>query len=270
MLDPDIRAYYDLAQERDRLGNELESLELVRSRELLDRFLPRPPARVLDVGGGTGTYAAWLASAGFQVHVVDPVPLHVEQTEKAAADQPEHAFTTALGDARNLYEPDASYDAVLLMGPLYHLTERYDRQQALSEAKRVVRPSGLVLAVAISRFASLLDGLRMGALIDADFSRIVERDLQEGQHRNPHIHAHPDWFTTAYFHRPEELAEEIAESGLQLEAILGIEGPGWLMEHRWRDPLQRDSVLRAARIAEAEPALLGASAHIMAVARNAS
>jgi SAM-dependent methyltransferase len=198
----------------------------------------------------------------------DPMPQHVEQAEHSAAAQPEHTFTAAVGDARNLNASDASYDAVLLMGPLYHLTERADRLRALSEAKRVVTPSGRVLAVAISRFASLLDGLRSGALIDADFSRIVERDLREGQHRNPLLPAHPEWFTTAFFHRPEDLADEVKESRLQLEALLGIEGPGWLMEHRWRDPFQRDSVLRVARAVEAESALLGVSAHLMAVARN--
>jgi hypothetical protein len=139
---------------------------------------------------------------------------------------------------------------------------------ALSEAKRVVRPSGRVLTVGISRFASLLDGLRRGALIDADFSQMVERALREGQHRNPRLDLHPEWFTTAYFHRPEELAVEVTEAGLQLEALLGIEGPGWLMEGRWTDPLQQESVLRAARAVEAESSLLSLSAHILAVARK--
>ncbi len=202
------------------------------------------------------------------MRLVDPVALHIEQARVAAGAQPENPFTAAIGDARSLDEPDNSYDAVLLMGPLYHLTEQAERLMALSEAKRVVRPSGRVLAVSISRFASLLDGLRRGVLIDADFSQMVERDLREGQHRNARLDLHPEWFTTAYFHRPEELAVEVSEAGLQLEALLGIEGPGWLMEERWTDPLQQESVLRAARAVEAERSLLGLSAHILAVARK--
>jgi ubiquinone/menaquinone biosynthesis C-methylase UbiE len=222
MLDPDIRAYYDLARERGRLRDELDSLELVRSRELLGRFLPRPPASVLDVGGGTGIYAAWLARVGYQVRLLDPVPLHIEQAISVAANQPEHVFTAAIGDARNIEEPDDSYDAVLLMGPLYHLTERKDRLRALAEAKRVVGPGGRILSVAISRFASLLDGLRMGALINPDFSRIVDRDLRDGQHRNPRTELHPDWFTTAYFHHPEELATEVRERDWSLKHYSGL------------------------------------------------
>ena len=70
--------------------------------ELLDRLLPGPPARRLDVGGGPGTYAAPLASRGYRVHLVDPVPLHVEQARQAAGRDPASGFTAALGDAREL------------------------------------------------------------------------------------------------------------------------------------------------------------------------
>jgi SAM-dependent methyltransferase len=91
-LDPDIEAHYGLGEERDRLGadTDVPSLELVRTRELLERFLPPAPARVLDVGGGAGAYAAWLAARGYSVHLIDPVPLHVEQALAASARQPDH------------------------------------------------------------------------------------------------------------------------------------------------------------------------------------
>src|SRR5215213_1185118 len=121
MLDPEIRAYYDLAQERDRLRDNPGDLELVRSKELLGRFLPPPPATVLDVEGGAGIYAAWLARESYRVRLIDPVALHVELARAAAGAQPANPFTAAIGDARSLEEPDSSYDAVLLMGPLYHL-----------------------------------------------------------------------------------------------------------------------------------------------------
>src|SRR3954452_9716429 len=116
MLDPEIRAYYEMAQERDRLGDSPGDLELVRSKELLGRFLPPPPATVLDVGGGAGIYAAWLAREGYRVRLIDPVALHVEQARAVAGAQPENPFTAAIGDARSLEEQDSSYDAVFRMG----------------------------------------------------------------------------------------------------------------------------------------------------------
>ena len=184
--DPAIESHYGTGYERSRLfpgGNP--SLEFVRSMELLDRLLPRPPARLLDVGGGPGTYAAPLARRGYRVHLVDPVPLHVEQARQAAGRDPASGFTAAEGDARELSERAESQDAVLLFGPLYHLTEAAQRLQVLAEARRVLRPGGRLLTMAICRFASLLDGLYRGWLDNPDFRPIVDQDLPDGQHRNP-------------------------------------------------------------------------------------
>jgi SAM-dependent methyltransferase len=155
---------------------------------------------------------------------------------------------------------------VLLLGPLYHLTERADRVAALTETRRVVRPGGVVAAAAISRFASLLDGLKYDRLRDAGFRAIVERDLADGQHRNPD--RRPEWFTTAYFHRPEELEAELAEGGLTVEGTFGIEGPGWLLNKVWDDEERHDSVLFAARAVERDPALLALSSHLLAIGRR--
>jgi ubiquinone/menaquinone biosynthesis C-methylase UbiE len=259
-MEEEILDHYGEGIERDRVTGGTSRIEFARTKELLERFLPEPPAFVLDVGGGPGAYAAWLAERGYRVHLVDPVALHVEQAKERGG------FTAALGDARRLDDPDASVDAVLLLGPLYHLTERADRLRALTEAKRVVRPGGIVAAAAISRFASLLDGLLQGYLADPAFRAIVERDLVDGQHRNPD--GRVEWFTTAFFHHPDELRGEVDEAGLELEAIYGVEGPGWLLADRWDDPGGRENVLVAARAIEQEPTLLGLSAHLLAVART--
>jgi SAM-dependent methyltransferase len=268
MIGDDLRRYYEQGRERERLTCSGGTLELVRTQELLQRYLPSPPADILDVGGGPGVYAAWLARAGYRVHLVDPLPLHVEQAAAAAAAQPDHPFTAAAGDARHLDELDASYDATLLFGPLYHLTERAERIAALEEARRVLRPGGLALVVAISRFASLLDGLRQGILGDSEAAQVIERTLRDGQHRNPGLERHPGWFTTSFFHQPAELAAEVAESGLILETLIGIEGPGEFVGNGWDDPQQRPHILRAAQLVEHEVSLLGASAHLLAVARK--
>jgi ubiquinone/menaquinone biosynthesis C-methylase UbiE len=262
-VDPTILAYYDQGDERDRLTSSGETLEFVRTKELLARFLPPPPAAILDVGGAAGAYASWLADAGYDVHLVDPVASHVEEARRVAAAFPQRPFTAAVGDARRLNASDASFDVVLLLGPLYHLVQRTDRITALSEARRVLRRGGIAFAVGISRFASLLDGLRQGMLVDPEFARIVERDLRDGQHRNPDTRS--DWFTTAFFHHPTELVTELQEAGFELRALLGIEGPGWLVRDRWSDAGQREAIVAAARAVEAEPALLGVSAHLLAV-----
>jgi len=230
---------------------------------LLDRLLPAPPARVLDVGGGPGTYAAPLARRGYQVHLVDPVPLHVEQAGQVGSD-PATGFTAAVGDARDLSEPDESQDVVLLFGPLYHLTEAADRQRALAQARRVLRPGGRVLAVAVCRFASLLDGLYQGWLDDPAFRPLVDQDLIDGQHRNPDPVGRPEFFTTAYFHTPDGLRAESELAGFGGVCVYGVEGPGWPLRREWSDPHRREQILFAARAAETQPSLIGFSHHLIA------
>jgi SAM-dependent methyltransferase len=266
-MDPfpeEIVEHYDHEiDEAQRITQGLRQLELLRTREIVRRHLPPAPRRVLDVGGGSGVHAAWLADDGHQVHLIDRVPRHVEQARQGG-------LTAELGDARNLRFASGSFDAVLLFGPLYHLTEGDDRVRALREAARVVVPGGVVFVAAVSRFASLLDGLAREFLFDPDFRPIVERDLREGQHRNPQRRSH--WFTTAFFHHPEELRAELERADLEVVELLGVEGPaGWLPQlgQRWQDAADRELILWSARVVETEPSLLGVSSHLLAVARPA-
>jgi SAM-dependent methyltransferase len=257
-FDEEITAYYQRAEEEGRLRG-WGRLEFVRTQELLTRFLPAPPAVVLDVGGGPGAYAAWLAGLGYEVQLLDPVELHVGQAS-------ELGVTASVGDARALSFGDASADAVLLLGPLYHLPDDDDRARALAEARRVLRPGGVVAAAAISRFASTIDGLQKGYLTAPEFERIVEAVLRDGRHANPDRHER--WFTTAYFHLPDDLAREVRDAGFSLAALLAVEGVGqWLADFDdWLDdPERREVLLRAIRRVEAEPSLLGASPHLLAV-----
>jgi len=268
---PDILSHYAEGVERDRLFQGRSQLERVRTQELLVRHLPPPPAIVLDVGGGPGVYAHWLTAQGYEVHLVDPVPLHVEQAAATGSAAGAHPLASAhVGDARSLERPATSVDAVLLMGPLYHLTARDDRLQALREARRVVRPGGWLCAVGISRFTSLLDGIASGYLADPTFARIVEQDLRDGQHRNPDHH--PGYFTTAFFHHPDALPAEVREAGWAIVETVGIEGPGWWLPKEfadwWDDADRRERLLAAVRTVEREPALLGLGPHLMVVARN--
>jgi ubiquinone/menaquinone biosynthesis C-methylase UbiE len=267
-VDPDIGAHYEHGLEAERLDT-WGRLERERTMALLERHLPPPPARVLDVGGGPGAYAVRLACAAYEVHLVDPVGLHVAQAREASARRPDAPLASAeIGDARALEAPDASADAVLLLGPLYHLPDAGDRRRALAEARRVLRPGGVLAAAAISRFASTIDGLLKGHLESAAFEAIVEADLSDGVHRNPDPAAHPEWFTTAFFHRPDELAEEVRAAGFALDALVAVEGVGAFLPDAgaWLDdPVRRGRLMRAIARVEAEPALLGASPHLLAI-----
>jgi SAM-dependent methyltransferase len=265
MPDEIFRHYQDI-DEGARVSSGLGRLELVRTQEVLLRHLPTEPLRILDVGGATGVHASWLAAEGHNVHVVDLMPHHVQQA--AALSGSRGRVTAEVGDARHLSAEDSSFDVVLLFGPLYHLTDRQDRLRVWAEARRVLRPDGYVFAAGISRFASLFDGLAREFLFDPQFRPIAERDLQDGQHRNPT--EDPRWFTTAYLHLPNEFCDEAEDAGFHVVELVGVEGlAGWLpqLEERWTTREGQEAILFAARAVESEPSLLGLSAHLLLVAR---
>ena len=112
-----LQDFYAAYDEAGRLEVGVFQLEAERTRELLERHLPAAPAVVLDVGGGPGAYAGWLLKRGYTVHLLDVEPRHVEQ---AKLELPAPA-SAVVGDARRLEHRDGCCDAVLLLGPLYHL-----------------------------------------------------------------------------------------------------------------------------------------------------
>ena len=269
-LEGEILDYYQRGDEASRLLQGYGRLEFARTMDILGRYLPEPPAVILDVGGGSGVYAYPMAKCGHEVHLIDVVPLHIEQALQRSIEQPRQPLASVeVGDARKLELPDESVDAVLLFGPLYHLTDVVDRAVALKEALRVLKAGGLVFAAAISRFASTLQGLARDYLEDPEFAAIAERDLIDGQHRNPTDKT--GYFTTAFFHHPDELRSEVKEAGFELKATLAVEGPVWMFHDiatQWEDGKKRQRLLEVIRMIEAEPSMLGTSAHIMAIGRK--
>ena len=266
----DVVEYYERYAEETRLQRGPFQLELERTREILRRVLPAPPARVVDVGGAAGAYSAWLAANGYDVRLLDLSPRLVEEARTRNAALAHKITALDVGDARALPYDSGSADAVLVMGPLYHLPSADDRLAALREALRVLVPGGVVAVAAISRFASALDGVARARAVDPAFVRMRDRDLVDGQHRNDT--SRDDYFTTAYFHRPEELQGELARVGFLDARVLGVEGPAWMVadfDARWADPVLRGDMIDVARAVEAEPAMLGVSAHLLGIGRKA-
>jgi SAM-dependent methyltransferase len=265
----EVLDYYDSYPEEVRLQQGPYRLEYERTREILTRVLPSPPAAIVDVGGAAGAYSVWLASAGFAVHLVDGSNRLVAEAKRRNAGVAHRLASATIGDARALPQRDAVADAVLVMGPLYHLPEEEDRIGALREALRVVKPGGTVIVAAISRYASALDGLIRRLALDPSFKRIRDRDLMDGQHRNETDVN--QYFTTAFLHRPEDLAAEMHRAGLNAVSVRGVEGPSWMLQDfddRWEDEALRNDMLEVARKLECEPSILGASAHLLGVGRR--
>lgn len=259
----DVLAYYGANVEADRLMYGAGAIEFERTKEILGRYL-RPASTIADVGGGVGHYAEWLAEAGHRVELVDPVPLHVELARTRAGDPPR--FDVRQGDARSLPLADESFDAVLLLGPLFHLGEAEHRGQAIREAMRICRPDGYVFAAAISRLAPLLENVRRGR-----FNEGLTNALEEtATGRRVALERRTAPFPDAYFHLPGELEAELTAAGMTSEGVYGVEGPGWLLvgpDELLEDGAVTERIIAAARVCESDQQLAAVSAHLLAVAR---
>lgn len=264
-LAPEILDHYRAFDEAGRLDAGSGPLEFARTREIVSRRLPPGPLDVIDVGGGAGVHAAWLARDGHRVELVDPVAELVARARELGAEM-DPGFTAGLGDARKLPFGDERFDIALLFGPLYHLPEPADRAAALREAHRVLRPGGIAFVAAISRFASLFTGMRKGYLDDPRFFEIVLDDLVTGRHRN--TTADPEYFTTAFFHTPDLLRAELEAAGFGVEAPVAVEGPAWALAgfaERWNDDAWRRCYVTRLRDIETERCIVEASAHVLAI-----
>ena len=258
-----VKEFYENYNEDGRLTRH--DLEYARSKEIISRYLTKDKMKIADIGGASGVYSFWLASLGHGVHLLDLTPKHIEQAKAKAASTGVHLSGYLCADARQLpYESD-SFDIVLEMGPLYHLQSRNDRIAVLRESYRVLRKGCSVICAVISRYASMIDGFKFSFAKDKEFREILANDIVTGCHENPKNIQ--NYFTTAYFHLPNEIKDELEESGFANIELIAVEGFANALntDELFRDQDISPHLLEYLRKTEGAPELIGISGHIIAV-----
>lgn len=266
LISPEIAEFYANTSEEGRLQLGLGPLEFERNKELIGRFLPKKSGLVVDVGGGPGVYSEWLAGKGYQVILVDPVQKHINQAGKRSA-KAKKPFKSLLGAACHLDLADGLADVVILHGPLYHLQSKADRIQAISEAKRILKPKGIALGFAINHSASTIAALLNGFIHSPGIFEMCRAELSSGIHMPPKNM--PGVLPPAYFHRPEELKAEFQEAGLTYLDTFAVEGLIWMDKNYFEtrsESAKKEKVMQLMQITENDPALLSLSPHMMIAA----
>ena len=264
-----IQEYYNTEIEKTRLDLDNFKLEGLRTKEIISRFLTPESLSIADIGGGAGFYSFWLQSLGHRVSLVDLSPKNVELANEYAKQHGTSLASCEVGEATALAFADNHFEMALLMGPLYHLTDKQQRVKALREVRRVLKPGGTIIAAVISRYASFMDGLRRDLVNDDRFEKILLDDLKTGVHLNATDNL--DYFTTAFFHTPREIRSEVSESGLKLEKLVAVESAGWVIDNfteKIKDQGYWAKIQKIIGSVESNEDLIAISPHIIAIARK--
>ena len=270
-----VRGYYASFGEREwaRLENPDDgAIEFEVTCQVLAKYLP-PNARVLDIGGGPGRYTIWLAQHGHDVSLADLCPelLSIARTKIGQAGADAMVGEIVEADARDLsHWGDNSFDAVLSLGPFYHLPDLNDRDRAAAELRRVLRVGGTAFVALMPRYAFLR---RTPAIPDErrhlaqpDFIELV---LKEGVF----INDVPGHFTDGYGVLPEEVSPFFEQHGFTTLALLSTEGIAVngqmaLSELATSDPTVYRAALDVIIRTASDSSILGMAAHLLYVGRR--
>jgi ubiquinone/menaquinone biosynthesis C-methylase UbiE len=216
-----IEKFYDakVVYEWERL--ERHRTEFAVTMQALRDYLPRPSAKILDIGGGPGRYAIALAKQGYNVTLLDISKRCLEFARNKAKETKVRLSEFIHGNATNLKMFSAeSYDAVLLMGPMYHLLSLSEREKALQEARRVLKKEGLIFASFIMRYAVIRWAAKNEPSWILEHQQRVRKLLVTGileEHKE-------NTFTDAYFADPLEIKPLMKSNGFKTMDLIACEG----------------------------------------------
>lgn len=275
-IDKNVLAGYNAGIERDRLRTDLGLIEFERTKELLMETLPKPPSVIYDIGGGYGEYSWWLASLGYEVHLFDISETNIEMSEELGSCYPEVKLAAReVADARGIPRSDSSADAILLMGPLYHIVEKSERLLAIKECFRLLKKNGHLFTAAITPYATLLwatsvFGTRNRLLEEDSFMNMVARELLDGEHIKP-ANSNYRGIGRSHFHSADELKAELSEGGFHSHVVHGVVGGAWLapnIDELWKNANSREALMKTVRMLDTRDDIMGLSTHILAISQK--
>ena len=279
-IDATVLAGYNAGIERNRLREGIGLIEFERTKEILLEKLPPPPAVIYDIGGAYGEYAWWLALRGYEVHLFDLSATNIAMSAELAVEYPGTCLASAtVCDARAIPRPEASADAVLLMGPLYSITEYGERILAIRESRRLLKPGGLLFSAALTPYSVLVSRLavyhendtpKRRELDDPAVMAIIERALEDGCYINPEKKI-ANGIGSSHLHTAKALREELLAGGFGMTVVHGVMGGAWLapnIHELMLNESTRRTLMKTVRLLDTHEEIIGLSGHLLAVSRK--
>lgn len=280
-IDTTVLAGYNAGIERNRLRTGIGIIEFERTKEILLDKLPKPPAVIYDIGGAYGEYSWWLSSLGYEVHLFDLSETNIKMSEELAAEFPGVRLKSAMVcDARSVPRPDKSADAILLMGPLYSITEYEERILAIKESRRLLKDDGVLFCAALTPYSVLVpriamyhedDSRKREELEDPAVLSMIERALTDGCYINPERKI-ANGLGSSHLHTARALRAELARGGFVTNSIHGVMGGAWLapnLEELLENEKTKRVLMRTVRMLDTHEEIIGLSGHLLSVSRKA-
>jgi S-adenosylmethionine-dependent methyltransferase len=262
----DIGAFYDNDPAREHRRLEQNQLEYDLMWRYLERYLPAKGS-ILEIGAATGRYTLELAKRGYQVTAVDLSAGLLEVCQKRIAEAGvEGQVTFVVADARDLSQvTSTAFDAVLMMGPLYHLIMEADRKAALREASDRLREGGIIFTAFLSRFGT------MSHLIRNNPGWIeVQAEVQSVLHDGKRPDDFPRGGFRAYFAPMAEIVPLHETLGFETLTVAGVEPIIGADDESYNklEGQQRQLWLDLLYTVSTEPSIIGASRHVLYVGKK--
>ena len=279
-IDKTVLAGYNAGIERNRLRTGIGRIEFMRTKEILLETLPEAPAVIYDIGGAYGEYAWWLSSLGYEVHLFDLSRTNIGMSAELAEEYPGCSLASAeVCDARSIPRPDKSADAVLLMGPLYSITEYEERLLAIKECRRLLKDDGFLFSAALTPYSVLVsrlavyhedDSKKRRELDDPAVISMIERALADGCYINPERKI-ADGLGSSHLHTAKALKEELFCGGFETRTVYGVMGGAWLapnIEELLEHEETRNVLMKTVRMIDTHEEIIGLAGHLLAVSRK--
>jgi ubiquinone/menaquinone biosynthesis C-methylase UbiE len=269
-----VRRFYEISAQREweRLEHPTQgALEFSINKAWIQKFLPKPGSRVLDIGGGPGRYSIWLAWQGYRVTLADLSPDLLAIARRKAAEEGVELDQVVEANAVDLSRfDDNSFDAILCLGPMYHLLEESDRQAVAGELFRVLNRGGHAFVA----FLNHLGALRAAVNQDIPFFTPYTFDIVKRWHYD-HVMDFPvaGIFSPAWVIHPLDVAPFMERSGFGSVEVISSQSvagdvQGHLALFAERQPELHAWVIdELANIAN-DPTIIGSGWHLLYIGRK--
>ncbi len=265
-----VEMFYNRWPEREWARLDRHPAEFGITMRALRQFIS-PRSNILDIGGGPGRYSIELTKLGHRVTLADVSQELLDLGRKQAELSDVQLAGIFKADARDLrHFQDSSFDSVLCMGPLYHLVQQHERDLAIHECLRVLKPGGTAFFAVITVYAAIVNilaGWQPGEE-PPDFDSL-KRHLKDGRQMVGEP-MNPNNFTDAYFAKPIELRPMVESQGFEILRVMSQEGylaPAERVFKSMPEPLASQWLDFMYDIAD-DPATWTAGEHMLCIAKK--